>query len=313
MTVSRVIRGKGVVSVRTRERVLETIEQLGFVPNKLAGSLAQARSNQVAVIIPSLVNNVFSQVFAGVTSQLENAGYNPVVGISDYSIKKEEELVVSMMSWRPAGVIVTSLNHTARTRNILANSGVPVVEIMDISGPPIDMSVGLDHRKAATKLIMHLIAKGYTSFGYLGWNTNDFASAQRFQAISKALEERGYPLVAPDIYTRPPDTPLGRSGLKTLLDGPFRPQAVIYSNDTAAVGGILHCLAEGISVPGDLAVSGFSGLEIGRSLPRELTTVRTRRYDTGRTAARNVLRRLTGADVPAIVDMGFELVAGETS
>ncbi len=313
MTVSRVLSGKGVVSKRTRAHVLKVVDGLGYVQNHLAGSLATSRSNQVAVIIPSLMNNVFSQVMAGITEALERAGYNAVVGISDYSVEKEESLVISMMSWRPAGMIVTNLVHTERTRSILANASVPVVEMMDISGEPIDICVGLDHAKAATAMADHLIAKGYTRFGYLGWNNHDFAAATRFSAIRERLAKAGLALVAPDLFDRPPDFADGKSGLHALLSAEPELEVVIYSNDTAAAGGVIHCLENGIDMPGDLALAGFSGLQIGQIMPRPLTTIRSKRYDTGRIAARSVINALAGQSVGKVIDLGFELVEGETA
>ena len=217
MTVSRVVRGDTVVSVRTRENVERVISNMGYVPNKLAGSLARAYSNQVAVLIPSLVNNVFASVLAGITEELEKGGYNPVVGVTEYDLRKEEAQLVSMMSWRPAAVILANLVHTDRTRSILENSSVPVVEIMDIRGNPIDMGVGLDHQAAAATLADYLMERGYRRFGYLGWQTNDFVAAARFRAFRARLETRGYGLVAPDVYDAPPDMPAGKKGLEMLL------------------------------------------------------------------------------------------------
>lgn len=313
MTVSRVMRHSGVVSAGTTARVQSAIESMGYVPNRLAGSLAHARSNQVAVIIPSLVNNVFSRVLAGVTQELEKADYNAVVGISDYNIQKEEKLVMSMMSWRPAGIIVTSLLHTDRTRNILANAGIPVVEIMDIGDEPIDMAVGLNHAKAVAVLIEHLLDKGYRNLGYLGWNTNDFPAARRFSAIKDCLEAKGYGFTAPEIYSNPPDAPAGKEGMRKILADYPETDIVVFSNDTAAMGGMLHCLEAGLRMPQDVAVAGFSGLRASESLPKPLTTVRTRRFETGRIAARNILNRLAGQDVNKVVDLGFELIPGASS
>ncbi len=87
MTVSRVLRSKGVVSLRTQGRVRKVVDRLGYVQNRLAGSLAENRSNQVAVVIPSLTNNVFTEVMAGITAKLEEADYNAVVGVTDYDLK----------------------------------------------------------------------------------------------------------------------------------------------------------------------------------------------------------------------------------
>ncbi|MCR9137669.1 MAG: LacI family DNA-binding transcriptional regulator [Alphaproteobacteria bacterium] len=313
MTVSRVLRGTGVVAAGTRRHVMGVVEELGYVQNHLAGSLATSRSNQVAVIIPSLINNVFPQVLAGITGELEKAGYNAVIGISDYDLEKEESLVTSMISWRPAGFITTNLVHSKRTRNILANASVPVVEMMDISGTPIDICVGLDHRKVGRVMVDYLLRKGYRRFGYLGWSNNDFAAATRYAAIRDRLAEEGLGLVAPDLYDRPPDHRDGKEGLATLLSDHPDLDAVMFSNDTAASGGVIHCLENNIAMPEEIALAGFSGLQLGQIMPRKLTTIRTKRFDTGRLAARSVLNQLVGQEVEKKVDLGFELIEGETA
>ena len=66
-------------------------------------------------------------------------------------------------------------------------------------------------------------------------------------------------------------------------------------------------------VPDDLAIAGFSGLRMAQCLPQPLTTIRTRRRDIGKTAARNVLKRLSGTPVERKVDFGFELIKGQSA
>lgn len=313
MTVSRVLRGSGVVSNRTRTHVTSVIEKMGYVQNQLAGSLATARSNQVAVIIPSLVNNVFTEVMSGITGELEKAGYNAVVGISDYDLKKEETLIHSMMSWRPAGIIVPNIYHSERTFNILRNADIPVVEIMNLSNAPIDMSVGLDQKAAGRHLAQHLLSRGYQRFGCVGWNANDFSAADRFSAIEAHINQNGLEIFSPPLFDEPPNFSGGKAGLKRLLE--LRPDldAVVFSNDTAAMGGMVHCMEQGISVPGQLALAGFSGLETAQNFPQKLTTISTKRFDTGRMAARCILNRLAGVPTKKVTDLGFELIAGETA
>ena len=87
-------------------------------------------------------------------------------------------------------------------------------------------------------------------------------------------------------------------------------EAVAYSNDTAAMGGVNLCLELGMRIPDDLAIAGFSGLRMAQCLPQPLTTIRTRRRDIGETAARNILKRLSGTPVDRKVDLGFELIKG---
>ena len=313
MTVSRVLRGSDAVAKGTRRRVKEAADRLGYVPNRVAGSLATSRSNQVAIVIPSLRNIVYSQVTSGIASELDKTGYNGVVGITDYSLAKEEDIIVSMLSWRPAAVIVANLVHSVRTRNILSSTPVPVVEIMDSSAKPIDMGVGLDHGKAGRVLVDHLLARGYSRFGYLGWNENDFPVAIRFASIRDHLRQRGLTICAPDLFRGPPDFADGKSGLRRLLEESPGLDAVMFSNDTAAVGGVFHCLEVGLDVPRQLAIAGFSGLQIGQVLPKKLTTIRTERFEVGRLAARRALNAMTGYRTEPVLDVGFELVAGDTA
>ena len=126
MTVSRVLRNRGDVSVATREKVLKAARSLGYVPNKIAGALASQRVNLVGVIIPSLSNMVFPEVMTGITQVLDNTGLQPVVGVTNYLPEREEQVLYEMLSWRPSGVIVAGLEHTDAARAMLARAGIPI-------------------------------------------------------------------------------------------------------------------------------------------------------------------------------------------
>ena len=138
MTVSRVLRGRGDVSEVTRERVLKAAKELGYVPNKIAGALASQKVSLVAVVIPSMSNMVFPEVMTGVNNVLEGTELQPVVGITNYMPEKEEKVLYQMLSWRPSAVIIAGLEHSEASRAMLANSGIPVIQIMDVDGEPID-------------------------------------------------------------------------------------------------------------------------------------------------------------------------------
>ena len=148
MTVSRVLRNRGDVSEKTRQKVLDAAKELGYVPNKIAGALASKRVNLVAVIIPSLSNMVFPEVLTGINRVLEHTELQPVVGVTDYQPEKEEKVLYEMLSWRPSGVIIAGLEHTDAARAMLQAAGIPVVEIMDTDGKCVDAMVGISHRRA---------------------------------------------------------------------------------------------------------------------------------------------------------------------
>ena len=153
MTVSRVLRNRGDVSAATRAKVLSATKLLGYVPNKIAGALASQRVNLVAVIIPSLSNMVFPEVMTGISDALDNTELQPVVGVTNYLPEREEKVLYEMLSWRPSGVIIAGLEQSETSRAMLINSGIPVVQIMDIDGDPIDAMVGISHRRAGVEIM----------------------------------------------------------------------------------------------------------------------------------------------------------------
>ncbi|WP_281405006.1 LacI family DNA-binding transcriptional regulator [Nitratireductor sp. XY-223] len=313
MTVSRVLAGRGVVNSKTREKVLKAVAELGYVPNRLAGSLASARSNQVGVVLPSITVGIFPDVAAGIAAELEKAGYNPVIGITDYDPDREERLIESMLSWNAAGMIVNDFVHTRRAARLLSVSPAPVVEIMQVAGDPIDHCVGFNHFEAGAEMVRHLISRGYRRFGFLGWHGMEFAASARYEGIRTVLSQAGFELFAPSWYNAPPGIQDGTQGLSKLRAARPDIDVVIFGNDLMAAGGYLLSMKMGWQVPGDIAIAGFGGMEIGQSLSQKLTTIDFPRQSVGRTAARTVLNLLVGQSMPRVREFPFDLVVGETT
>jgi LacI family transcriptional regulator, gluconate utilization system Gnt-I transcriptional repressor len=313
-TVSRVIRNKGAIAPETRQRVNAAIEQLGYVPNRAAGSLASSSSLIIGVILPSLSNIVFPELLRGINAGLKGTPYRPMIGVTDYDLEVEQELVSSLLAWQPAAIITTGFDHTDQARRMLETSRVRVAELMDIDSPPIDLAVGLSHREAGRAMARHLIQRGYRNIGYVGhdWEA-DRRAFFRYQGMRDGLAEAGLSLVAERRSEQPSSTLEGRKTLSALLaDGPIV-DAVAFSNDDMAVGGFMHCLAQGIEVPGDLALIGFNGLEIGQVLPKPLTTVLSNRFAIGKTAVDILLDDPKRPPATQIIDTGFSIIEGATA
>ena len=90
------------------------------------------------MVVPSLSNLVFPEVLSGISAELEDTGLQPVFGVTNYSAEREEAVLYEMLSWRPSGVIVSGMEHTPNARAMLENAGIPIVEIMDVDGTPVD-------------------------------------------------------------------------------------------------------------------------------------------------------------------------------
>lgn len=315
MTASRALRGVENVAAATRKKVEEAATAIGYVPNKLAGNLASRTSNLVGVIVPSLSSFVFPEVLNGISAKLEGSGLQPVTGVTDYDLEKEEAVIRQMLSWRPRGLIIAGLEHTRGARKILQKSNIPIIEIMDVDGQPIQYCVGISHIQAGRAMARKLAGCGYRKIAFIGTKMpKDFRAQKRLDGFKTGLSEAGLALCAQQLYTGGSSIENGRSLTARLLQEHPEVDCIYYSSDVMSVGGLMHCLAEGISVPDDLALAGFNNLEILNGLPRKLATTDAHRYAIGEQAAGLILAHpdAGGDRVEWTIALSADIAAGDT-
>ena len=314
MTVSRVLRNRGAVSEVTRQRVLETSQRLGYVPNKIAGALASSRVNLVAVIIPSMSNMVFPEVMTGITQVLEETELQPVIGITGYSPEKEEKVLYEMLSWRPSGVIIAGVEHTEASRAMLRASGIPVVEIMDTDGTPVDSVVGISHRRAGQKMAEAILKGGYKNIGFLGTKMSlDHRARKRFEGFTETLAKNGVEIMDQEFYSGGSALVKGREMTEAILKREPELDFLYYSNDLIGGGGLMYLLEKGVDIPGEIGLAGFNGVNLLKGLPKELATMDACRLETGRKAAQIIAARVNGeASGPERVAMEPKVSFGQT-
>lgn len=289
MTVSRVLRNRGDVSAATREKVLTAAKALGYVPNKIAGGLASQRVNLVAVVIPSLSNLVFPDVLGGISAELDDTGLQPVIGVTNYSPAREEMVLYDMLSWRPSGVILAGLEHSKAARAMLQNSGIPVVEIMDVDGEGIDTLVGISHIRAGREMAARILAAGYRRIGFVGTHMpEDHRARKRLLGFEEGLALAGVQLEAREYYQGGSSLLKGRELTERILTRAPDLDFLYFSNDMIGAGGLLFCLDKGYDIPGRIGLAGFNGVDLLDGLPIRLATTDARRVDVGRRAARLV-------------------------
>ena len=293
MTVSRVLRNRGDVSQNTRDKVLLVAKQLGYVPNKIAGALASQRVNLVAVIIPSLSNMVFPEVMTGISEVLETTDLQPVVGVTDYLPEKEERVLYEMLSWRPSGVIIAGLEHSETSAMMLKASGIPVVEIMDIDGSPVDAMVGISHRRAGREMAVSILKAGYRKIGFLGTKMPlDHRARKRFEGFTEALAKSGVEVTDQEFYSGGSALVKGREMTQELLRRNPNLDFLYFSNDLIGAGGLLYLIEKGISIPNQIGLAGFNGVELLQGLPRQLATMDACRSEIGRKAAEMIVQHV---------------------
>ena len=289
MTVSRVLRNRGDVSAATREKVLTAAKTLGYVPNKIAGGLASQHVNLVAVVIPSLANLVFPDVLSGISAELDDTPFQPVIGVTNYSLSREEAVLYDMLSWRPSGVILAGLEHNRASRAMLEAASIPVVEIMDIDGDVIDAAVGISHLEAGRQMAAEILGAGYRRIGFIGTHMpEDHRAKKRLAGLEAALSQAGVPLAAREFYQGGSSLAKGVELTERILTREPDLDFLYYSNDMIGAGGLLWCREQGYDIPGKLGLAGFNGVDLLDGLPMRLATTDARRVDIGRRAARIV-------------------------
>jgi LacI family transcriptional regulator, gluconate utilization system Gnt-I transcriptional repressor len=237
------------------------------------------------------------------------------VGVTDYMPEKEQKVLFDMLSWRPAGVIIAGLEHSDASRAMLAQANVPVVEIMDVDGQPIDACVGISHQRAGRVMAEAIIAAGYRRIGFLGTKMPlDHRARKRFEGLTRTLAKAGIEIADREFYSGGSALAKGREMTHTMLQRTPDLDFLYYSNDMIGAGGLLYMLEKGIDVPGQIGLAGFNGVELLDGLPRRLATMDACRREIGRTAARVILSRVNGRpdEVARITELQPKIAFGDT-
>ncbi|MEL6209287.1 MAG: LacI family DNA-binding transcriptional regulator [Pseudomonadota bacterium] len=316
MTVSRVMRDAGYISHDVRGQVVQAARNLGYVHNRLAGGQASYDNPLVGVVLPTLHNRVFTEVLSGISDTLAESGLRPVFGVTEYAQLAEEDLVFDLLSWRPRGLILAGLEHSDAVRRILAQTGVRVAEVMDTDGTPISACFGISQQAVGREMADHLLDRGYRRFGYVARRPGvDLRAEKRFAAFAERVQAAGAQIVATQVADGGSPMAAGRRVTGDLLHGAVasRPDAVYYANDDLAAGGLMHCLAEGLSVPSDIALAGFNGLGFLAALPLQITTTETPLYEIGATAAAWIRTDESGVAPAPCHQFQTRLIAGDTT
>ncbi len=295
-TVSRYFRKPESIGAENRDRIAKAVAETGYFPNPAASSLSANRTRLVAVIVPTIDHSIFSEVVAGLTSVLEAEGYSLLIAQNGYSLEKEEELVERFLAYKVSGLVLVGQLHSARTRQLLAVSRMPVIELLECDSPPIDMAIGLSNYAASYELTTGLIVRGRRHIAFISAfpDGNDRVQ-RRLLGYEAALRDAG--LSRKDGYVMHADFSIenGARAFAKMYGNAPEIDAVV-SNDILGLGIQLECARMNLAVPDDIAITGFDNLELASILEKPLTTVNFFSNVMGVTAGEKLLARQNGND-----------------
>jgi LacI family gluconate utilization system Gnt-I transcriptional repressor len=316
-TVSRFLRFPDTVTPETSRSIQAAIDKIHYVHNLAASHLASARSNTVAVIIPTLSASIFAETIQHFSECLHQAGYQIFLGNTDYSSEREDEVIRSLLGRRPDGLFVIGTRHSKAGADLLKHSGIPIVEGWELTSRPIDRLVGFSNAAAMMAMARYLFESGRRRIVFAGvLRKGDSRAAERRDGFVEAMKTLTPGTPARMVIAH--DHDLGMSaGVNLLLE--CRRQfpdadALMFSSDVLAAGALLECSRRAISVPSQLAITGFGDFELARHLNPSLTTVAVPAAEIGLKAGRLLLDAMQDNVLQdRRIDVGFQLMIRQST
>jgi LacI family transcriptional regulator len=304
-TVSRVMHGGNGYSAATRDRVLATAAELGWLPNGTARGLARRRVGIVGVLFPDFSGGgaaeeesplYVDQVIRGAERAATDAGDALLVAATRGSSGRE--LALSVAS-KVDGLVVVARSLPEHDIAALGRR-LPVVVLSDRAGRRTKLdSVGVDNRDGTRAVVEHLVsAHGLRDIAFLAGPERSPDSSERFTGFRLAMRAAGLPVPARPRATGDFTVAGGADAMRRLLAERRVPQAIVCGNDEMAIGALEVLARAGLRIPDDVAVTGFDDVALARHVRPALTTVAQPMRAIGAEAVRAVLGRLADGHAP---------------
>ena len=322
-TVSRVLNNHPKVREDTRKAVQAVINELNYIPNAAARSLASRKTNVIGVLIYNIVQPFWTGLFAGIEGYVCQTDYglflaNSKSHLDNWDYKNDYKKNLKNLVLRGVDGIIIALANDLDTEDIdfLEASDTPFVSIQNhLLDKRIDC-VKVDNVTGAYDVTRHLISLGHRRIIHTAGPLDSGISQDRMRGFMMAMREAGLPMDNSSIVHCGSLFNDGYWCMKRLMAQKNRPTAIVFANDITAFGGYLAARESGIAIPDDISIVGFDQLtnemDVAGLLP-DLTTMSQPVADIGAAAAQMLLEKLEGK--PPLSPMTFPLTlhTGATS
>lgn len=314
-TVSKALSDTHDIGEKTKKLVRETAEKMGYFPNQSARYLKTNRSYNIGVLFEDaagsgLTHDFFSGVLQSLKKTVEAKGYD----LSFLNTTSSKMSYVERAKYRgfDGVVIVCCLDYNQPRVTDLLQSNVKVITIDYVTDNRTAILSG--NTEGMHSLMEYLISKGHTKIAYICGDQNS-VTRQRLAAYYRSMEE--HRISVPEQYVQYGlyrDLTKAYEMTETLLDLKDPPTCILYSDDVASFGGINAIKARGLSIPDDISVVGYDGVQAAQYEEPRLTTYAQDRDEMGKLAALKLIEEIEHpmTTIPSIVTVQGKLVEGQT-
>jgi len=314
-TVSRVLNRQNIVNAATRERVETAIEELGYRPNVFARGLMLQKSHILALVLPDLHGEFYSEIIRGANSRAHQLGYQLMVSSILQSDAGGSALSAVLEHGMADGLALMVSEVDAQTRKALANINIPFV-VLDgtVEGVKHDC-VTIDQVQGASAMVRHLITDcAAERIIFLGGLVTNIDTLERLSAFKTVAEAAGIGVGPGDVYHLDYHYETAYNlGIEKVSEWASSGACVFAANDEMAAGVIDAAIEKGIAVPDQLRVVGFDDTRIAQMTRPRLTTIHVPMSSMGSAAIELLCQRLEDGDRPHTrLTLQSELVVRES-
>ena len=303
MTVSRAINDRPNVDAKTKQKILDVAQKMGYTQNHVAKSLVSSKTYTIGVIIPEISHSFFPEVVRGIEEVTNNKNYQIFLTNTSDSFEKEKKVIGALTSKRVDGILVSSSLTTddfTYYKQIIG-SGLTIV-FFDRCIEDIGVScIGVNDQTASRQITEHLIGHEYKKIAYLSGPRRVSIGKERFDGYLSAMKKHQLEIDERYIVENGFNEKGGYEAMGKLLALPeeVRPRAVVAVNDPVAFGAMEAIKEAGLCIPGDVAIVGFTNDIRAELVSCPLTTVHQPAYEVGKKAASKLIKTIENKSEPA--------------
>lgn len=313
-TASLIVRGSSNISESTREKVQESMRQLGYVYDRVAANLRSKNSSTVGLIITEIANPFFSELLDGVHQELDKHGYTVILGTTFDSSTKQDQLLSTMLEYRVGGVILCpAADSSQESIDRLKQWDIPVVLVAKEPASKSCDYVAVDNVAGAEIAVHHLIQNGHRRIAFLGGSVESSPWQERKQGYCNALQQAGIKVDTSLLIESPITRQGGSIAVQKLLGQSNPPTAFFCFNDIVAFGVMIGIKEAGLSPGQDISVVGFDNIKEAAASNPPLTSISSSPQLIGTNAGALLHKRIEGLDAkPQRIILKPELVVRDS-
>ncbi|MEC0227579.1 LacI family DNA-binding transcriptional regulator [Paenibacillus alba] len=289
-TVSRVLHNLTGYSDKTKQKVMQAVEELGYQPNAIARGLVNKRTQTIGVLFPHVSSSFSSDILHGIEEIAQEKGFSVIVCNTAEEGKRTMKYLQVLREKQVDGIVFTSEVLKDEYFQAIKEMRVPVILVNTMSQKHMIPYVKVDDHQAAYHATDYLIQKGHREIAMISGSPKDrIAGLPRLDGYRQALADNGIEYIESQVANGDFNLEGGTEAMKKLLAEAPPFTALFAASDEMAIGAMNVALERGIKIPDDLSIIGYDDLKFARMVYPPLTTIHQPLTMMGRMASEKLI------------------------